>query len=330
MVDFGKPAGLDPKGKTLTVTAWAVSEKPTGIVLAHGGPLNGYALLVHKGQPVFMVRSKEKLAAVRGQAKITDKLVHLAGVLTKDNELRLYVNGQQVAKGKGPGLVAGTPAQGLQIGADDGSPVGLYKSPFSFKGLIDEAHVYHRTLAAEEIARAFDNGKVDPAGLVLAATFDKGDAKDSSGKNHHGRFAGLKTVPTKLGLAMHFPGRNFGPGAGSTAIEHHWTEDLPILVRAMALAGGKLYLIGPPDLVDEEATFEKLTKGDPATQKLLAKQDAALNGAQGSLLLVVDPKTGKLIEKRQLESLPTWDSLAAALGKLYYTTTNGRVVCLGK
>jgi len=330
MVDFGKPVGLDPKGKALTVTAWAVSEKPTGIVLAHGGPLNGYALLVHKGQPVFMVRSKEKLAAVRGQAKITDKLVHLAGVLTKDNELRLYVNGQQVAKGKGPGLVAGTPAQGLQIGADDGSPVGLYKSPFSFKGLIDEAHVYHRALTAEEIASAFDNGKVDPAGLVLAATFDKGDAKDSSGKNHHGRFAGLKTVPTKLGLAMHFPGRNFGPGAGSVAIKHHWTEDLPILVRAMALAGGKLYLIGPPDLVDEETTFEKLTKGDPATQKLLAKQDAALNGAQGSLLLVVDPKTGKLIEKRQLESLPTWDSLAAALGKLYYTTTNGRVVCLGK
>ena len=185
-------------------------------------------------------------------------------------------------------------------------------------------------LTAEEIARAFDNGKVDPADLVLAATFDKGDAKDSSGKNHHGRFAGLKTVPTKLGLAMHFPGRNFGPGAGSVAIKHHWTEDLPILVRAMALAGSKLYLIGPPDLVDEEATFEKLTKGDPATQKLLAKQDAALNGAQGSLLLVVDPKTGKLIEKRQLESLPTWDSLAAALGKLYYTTTNGRVVCLGK
>ena len=98
----------------------------------------------------------------------------------------------------------------------------------------------------------------------------------------------------------------------------------------MALAGGKLCLIGPPDLVDEEATFEKLTKGDPATQKLLAKQDAALNGAQGSLLLVVDPKTGKLIEKRQLEALPTWDRLAAALGKLYYTTTNGRVVCLGK
>ncbi len=329
MVDFGTPASLDPKGKALTVTAWTISEKPTGIVLAHGGPLNGYALLVHKGQPVFMVRSKEKLAAVRGQAKITDKLVHLAGVLTQDNELRLYMNGRQVAKGEGPGLVAGTPVQGLQIGADDGSPVGLYKTPFSFKGLIDEARIYHRALTAEEIASAADDGQVDAADLVLNVTFDKGDAKDSSGKNHHGKFAGLKTVPTKLGLAMHFPGRNFGPGAGSVAIEHHWTKDLPILVRAMALAGGRLYLIGPPDLVDEAATFEKLTKGDPATLKLLAQQDAALNGAQGSLLLVVDPKTGKLIEKRKLESLPTWDSLAAALGRLYYATTDGHVISLG-
>ena len=125
-----------------------------------------------------------------------------------------------------------------------------------------------------------------------------------------------------------------GPELAVEALTHlhagnNFAEDR-LRVRAMALAGGKLYLIGPPDLVDEEATFEKLTKGDPATQKLLAKQDAALNGAQGSLLLVVDPKTGKLVEKRQLESLPTWDSLAAALGKLYYTTTNGRVVCLGK
>jgi hypothetical protein len=95
------------------------------------------------------------------------------------------------------------------------------------------------------------------------------------------------------------------------------------------MAGDKLFLMGPPDIVDEEVSFEKLKEGDPEVQKLLAKQDAALNGAQGTILLVVNPEDGKITARHNLSSLPSWDSLASARGKLFYTTEDGRVVCLG-
>ena len=96
----------------------------------------------------------------------------------------------------------------------------------------------------------------------------------------------------------------------------------------MAKAGNKLYLMGPPDIVDEEVSFEKLKEGDPEVQKLLAKQDAILKGAQGSILLAVNPEDGKITARKNLTSLPSWDSLAAARGNLFYTTVDGRGVCL--
>ena len=148
MVDYGTPKTLDPTNKALTVSAWCISEKAGGVVAAHGGPLNGYALVVLKGKPVFMVRSGEKLATATGKRKITNKWVHLAGVLTEDKQMRLYVDGELVAEAKTTGLVAKTPVQGMQIGADTGSAVGEYTVPFAFKGVVDEVRVYHRALDA--------------------------------------------------------------------------------------------------------------------------------------------------------------------------------------
>ena len=95
-------------------------------------------------------------------------------------------------------------------------------------------------------------------------------------------------------------------------------------------AGDTLYLIGPPDLVDEEESFVQLTKGDPKVQKILAQQEAALQGKQGALLLVIDVKTGLTKATKKLPALPVWDSLAVANGKLFYTTQTGEVICLGE
>ena len=75
-----------------------------------------------------------------------------------------------------------------------------------------------------------------------------------------------------------------------------------------------LFVAGPPDLIDEEETFTKLTKGDPEIQKLLARQDAALNGAAGGLLWAVSATEGKRLVQIKLNAPPIWDGMAGAGG----------------
>jgi hypothetical protein len=98
----------------------------------------------------------------------------------------------------------------------------------------------------------------------------------------------------------------------------------------MVLAGHQLFVAGPPDIIDEESTFQKLTERDPQVQQLLAEQDDALNGGQGGLLLAVDADTGQIAHQIKLETLPVWDGLAGANGRLFLSTQDGRVICYGK
>jgi hypothetical protein len=271
---------------------------------------------------------------VSARGKVLNRWVHIAAVLEADKRMHIFVNGKPVGHGKAPALIASTPLQGLEVGSDDAGAVGTYRSPNTLTGMVDNVRIYHRALSDEEVAALFA-GKApakDPA-LMLACDFDKGKAQDASGKNHHGELVAAQAVPARdarNGMAIQFKARPGAGAAGANAgVPYDWTQDLPILVRAMAKAGDRLYLMGPPDLIDEEATFEKLTKGDPQVQKLLAQQDAALAGKQGTTLLVVNPKDGTVFEKHQLPSLPIWDSLAVANGRLFYTTEDGRVVSLG-
>ena len=42
---------------------------------------------------------------------------------------------------------------------------------------------------------------------------------------------------------------------------------------------------------------------------------------------VLDWKDGELLNEQKLKSSPVYDSFAAANGKLYFTTADGRVAC---
>ena len=96
----------------------------------------------------------------------------------------------------------------------------------------------------------------------------------------------------------------------------------------MAVAGKTLFLAGPPDLMDEEETFQKLKQRDPAVLPLLEAQEAALEGAGGGMLLAVTTADGSTQAEYSLESLPVWDGLAVANGRLLLATTDGRVICM--
>ena len=105
---------------------------------------------------------------------------------------------------------------------------------------------------------------------------------------------------------------NGGGNSGNkkTFVEHIWTKDIPLLARAMLLTPGDkatdriLFVAGPPDIIDEEETFKKLSETDQEVQRLLAKQDAALEGKDGGLLRVIKAETGETLHGVKTDYLP--------------------------
>jgi hypothetical protein len=263
---------------------------------------------------------------------VSGKWAHLAGVLTADKKLEVYVDGKLASSGKVTGLLSRDPAQAMEIGADEGGAVGEYGSPFGLRGTIDDVRLYYGEVTAEEITKhAADPSNTTTAGAKLVAhyTFDDGTAADASGNKNDGAVQGAEAVKGKSGGALRFKGvQKRRRPVTPFAVEHQWTQDVPLHVRAMVLAKGTLFIAGPPDVVDEEETAQVF--GEKATQARLAEQAAAFAGEKGGLLRAVRPENGEKIVEYKLQTMPRWDGMAAANGRLYFSTVNGRVCCFGK
>lgn len=336
LIRFEKTPSVNPADTPLAVMAWVNAEQPNGVIVSRGGPAVGYALVVKQGKPQWTVRTtQDKVVSVTGSHSIVGGWVHLIGVLTSGKQLQLYVNGKLAASGESPGLIPSDPAQSLEIGGDDGGAIGDYPSPNLFMGTIDEFRLYHGELTAQEIASLAsvgpDSRKVEPksATLKLFCSFDDGTANDDSGNKNNGKLDGNRATDGKVGGAMRFQGKNPGGGRDSF-VERHWAHDVPLLVRAMIKASDVLFVAGPPDLIDEEDTFQKLIDRNPEVHAQLAKQNDALEGKLGGSLLAVSAADGRTLFEYHLESLPVWDGMAAANGKLYLSTIDGDVLCFGE
>jgi len=91
-----------------------------------------------------------------------------------------------------------------------------------------------------------------------------------------------------------------------------WYDWVRIRIRGMVLAGDRLFVAGPPDVVDPD---------DPM---------AAFEGRKGAVLRVVSAADGKTLAEQKLDAPPVFDGLIAAQGRLLMCTTDGKVVCFGK
>lgn len=333
VVSFGKPPGLNPQNKPVTVEAWFSATKPKGTIIARGGPTDGFALTLAAGKPQFHIRSDSKLTTITGQKRVVGGWHHIVGVLSDDLKMTLYLDGHPVADGTASGLLKSDPAQGMEVGGDNQSGVGEYESPNQFSGVIDEVRLYFTAATPEHVvARHSDNSELAPD-PVLVVGFDDGTARDLSTHRHNGTLAGGNPTDGKFGKGIRFAANSKGgqqtQKGGNSLVEPKWTADIPIYVRAMVLAGQNLFVVGPPDIIDEESTFQKLTERDPEVQDLLANQDNALEGKEGGLLLAVSADSGQIEHRVKLDTLPAWDGLSGANGRLYLSTTDGQVVCFG-
>ncbi len=330
MIRVPKSKSIDPTGTAISVEAWVNAASANGVVLAHGGPALGYSLWIDKGRPKFSVRnSGEQLNTITAKGRITGKWAHLVGVLDKDGSMKLYVNGELKSEGKAAGLLSGNPQQSMEIGADDAGAVANYGVPNAIQAVIDQVQVFHDALSEEMVAARFDLPRealsVKP---VLHYSFEKKEATDESGNGNDGKLDGVQSVDGIVGRGMRFRGgRGPRPKKGSF-VDYTWRNDLSLLVRSMLKINDKLVVAGPPDLIDEESTFQRLVSGDSTVNEQLAEQDRALDGEQGAILQIVSAKDGKKVGELRLDALPTWDGMATANGRVYLTTEDGRVLCL--
>ncbi len=108
-------------------------------------------------------------------------------------------------------------------------------------------------------------------------------------------------------------GRSLASMLGQKKTKDTWSTFVPVRVRAMVLAGDKLFIAGPPDVVPPE---------DPL---------AAFEGRKGAELWALSASDGKkLAEVCHLKAEPVYDGLIAAAGRLFVSTKDGRVSCFGK
>jgi outer membrane protein assembly factor BamB len=343
---------LDPSGKPLTVEAWVLPDGPDGVLCQHGGGVTGYALALQEGRPGFSVRADKKDATAQAQRALDQGWHHLAGVLTAEKKLLLYVDGELAAQAPAPGFISRKPAQGLSLGHAGGSLVSDYGKDAPYTGMLDQFAVWPKALNDKEIVEHANNANYIARGngAMIACSFDNGTARDDAGGSMMGAISGVETGKGKVGAALWF--RKIGvapsvlataapatkgdgtepvaaPGKGSFVV-HDWNSQSPVFARAMAKAGNSLFVSGPPDMIDEEYAFERMSQKDPAIYKDLATQDAALEGKGGAQLLALSTDKGNIASDVKLDSPPVWDGMAIAQGRLYVASVDGKVTCYGK
>jgi hypothetical protein len=80
----------------------------------------------------------------------------------------------------------------------------------------------------------------------------------------------------------------------------------------MVLAGGRLFVAGPEDAIDEDDPY------------------ATFEGRGGAILQVFSATDGALVKSHPLPSTPVFDGMSAAGGRLYVSTKDRKLVCLGQ
>jgi outer membrane protein assembly factor BamB len=216
---------------------------------------------------------------------------------------------------------------------------------FSPTGLLDDS-MWHRTYW--EYGRAFASGaggyyqagRLTPAGRILV--FDDQNVYGYGRRWQYYRWTtplefhlfATPKQPEQIRMGNEPPkklkkdGKPKGNMTGSplTRFGHTWSDELAIQATAMVLADKTLFVAGPPDVIDEEQAAKALN--DPEIKKKLAEQEAALEGKRGALLAAVSAADGKKLAAYHLDSAPIFDGLAAANGRLYLSTLDGKIICL--
>jgi outer membrane protein assembly factor BamB len=154
-----------------------------------------------------------------------------------------------------------------------------------------------------------------PSGRILV----EGDDKIYGfGQNHYARLStapggtfALFACPKHSDVPLNQTARAYRKlaMAGKDQVRFTWWKHIPIQVWAMVKTQDILFVAG--------------ARGSASISQ------AALEGKAPGMLLAVSPADGTVLAEMALPSMPVWDGMAAAGGKLYLALADGSIVCLG-
>lgn len=331
-ISFENTPSLDPTGKPLSIAAWVKTDSADGTILVRGANVNGFALILAEGMPRMLLRTKGTTHVASADKPIGGRWTHVAGVLGEDGRMSVYIDGQRAGTTEGVPRLSGNPQLPMRVGHDPANQ--LLPEPLTpFRGDLDEVMLFHRALSAQEVAALADPTATLDAAIrvdqVLHLRFAKGTLRDQSPANNHGDGAGVRfrTVEGPVGDALRFQQPDTAVLArrreAQGQVQQLWRREVPLMVRAMAVADQTLLIAGPPDVIDEVTAFQ--TFEHPATQLQLAQQDRAVRGKSGALFLAIDTTTGETLAEYPLDSPPVFDGLVVAAGRAFIATMDGRI-----
>lgn len=124
-------------GKALRISLRVESEgdAPDGVLLSQGGDHHGFSIYLQEGRLHFAVRRHQQLTLLSSQEQVPTGAFSIEASLMNDR-LTLWINGEEVATGKSPGLLDVEPNEGRTVQADPQTAVGDYLPPYRFEGKV--------------------------------------------------------------------------------------------------------------------------------------------------------------------------------------------------
>ncbi len=101
-----------------------------------------------------------------------------------------------------------------------------------------------------------------------------------------------------------------------------WSQTDSLTVRAMVVAGDTVIVAGPPDRGKKDPKILQFKNENEAL--------AAFTGKKGVFLRTISAKDGTNIAEVKLDTMPVFDGMSAAGGKLFIAFKNGTLECRGR
>ena len=140
--DANLPMGVAPMvAKKAFEVEVQLEKQGDGILVAQGGDAHGWNLFMNKGFAQFTVRLGGKVEKVKASEKLGSKELRLYAKLDSKGMVNLYSGDRKIGSGPVSGLVKEMPADGLQVGRDEGGMVGGDKESFAFDGKIRKVRI---------------------------------------------------------------------------------------------------------------------------------------------------------------------------------------------
>lgn len=134
-LDGSEAPAIAGRAFTLTVKFDTGAAKD-GVLIAQGGSSHGYALFLAEGKLHFVVRGREGVATANAPDLVIGAHTAIAR-LDATGTLTLKVDEKPAVTAVRQNLITAQPADGLDVGSDEGGAVGPYSTPNKFTGTIE-------------------------------------------------------------------------------------------------------------------------------------------------------------------------------------------------